>query len=164
MLCFTFGRITQAVMLRTDCKETKGKASRPGRAYHHSTGRNWWHLDQGGGGRGGNKWPGSIYILRAEPKWLADGNPLVLSYFWDSGYVVNSDLYFKVLLPSHPPTYSWHLSSQMSWFAKVSPVCPWSASVPHLVLLLATTHSPDGICNAAAYYCQYFIFVLCFMV
>lgn len=103
-MCFTFGRITQAVVLQVDYKETKVKASRPGRAYYDSAGRSWWHLDQGGGGGVGNKWPGSVDSLRIEPKGLADGNPLVLSYFWGSSYVVNSDLYLKELLPSHPPT------------------------------------------------------------
>lgn len=35
-------------------------------------------MDQGGGGGGDSKWPDSGYILRIEPKGLADGNPLVL--------------------------------------------------------------------------------------
>lgn len=35
-------------------------------------------MDQGGGGGGDNKWPDSGYILRLEPKGLADGTPLVL--------------------------------------------------------------------------------------
>lgn len=35
-------------------------------------------MDQGVGGEGGNKWPDSGYILRIEPKGLAEGNPLVL--------------------------------------------------------------------------------------
>lgn len=91
-------------------------------------------LEQGGWGRGDNKWPDSGYILRVEPKGVADGKPLVLPYFWASGYVVNFDLCFKVLLLSHPPTWSWPLSSRMSWLVKVSPICTESVAMPHLVL------------------------------
>lgn len=47
-----------------DGRKAKIKARRRIMCYHNKPGKRWWWFDQGGSGRGGEKWSDSDYSLR----------------------------------------------------------------------------------------------------
>lgn len=125
-------------------------------------------VQTGNGYGGGNKWPDSGYILRVEPKGLADGNPLCTSLFlglwlchkiWALGfflhcpfliclfnYLIQTSQFSNILFCKH--------------FACMSLIhlCPSSGTPGRQPAM-----SQKDICNAAPayYYYEYFIFVSC---